>query len=107
MLLLQHQERVLLPGFEDILLIVFRTDGKDDAALAQLHKCLLEVKEGLPRIVTTNLDAVDAILAEHAAPEGVVKVEHKAFLALQGYAFHLTSEPSLERLVQRRIQSHL
>jgi hypothetical protein len=53
--------------------------GEDDAASFQFKDELLEGDERLALVELSERDALDAIVADHAAPERVVEVEDDAF----------------------------
>ena len=58
------------------LAVVLRADRQQDAAPDQLLQRHLEVLEGLAGGAAAEHDPVDPVVADDAAPEGVVEVEH-------------------------------
>ncbi len=81
----------MIEGGERALGIVLRADGKQDAPLAQRPAIELEGLEGLaPRRALADHDPLDAVVADHPAPERVVEIEHQH---LAGQAAHGGEDP--------------
>ncbi len=60
--------------------IILAAHREDDAAARQLCCVALEGEEGFATGRTrAEVDAVYAIVTDHAAPQGVVQVQHQAF----------------------------
>ena len=74
---LQDHVRQLGDGGTRLFLVVLAGDGQGDAARGQSAQDLLEMKVGIARIVAAELKAFQAVLAQDAAPERVVEVEHQ------------------------------
>ena len=74
----QTHLRVPFEDLADVRLVILRGDREDDAALLQLEHVLLERDEGLAEPVAAECDAIDPVVADDAAPEGVVEVEDEA-----------------------------
>ena len=58
--------------------IVLAADGEEDAAITEAEGRALELLEGPPGVLVPELDARDAVVADDAAPQRVVEIEHEA-----------------------------
>src|SRR5262249_15826660 len=76
----QEHVRVVANDGERILGIVPTVERDNDAALMMVEYRLLERKVGIARRLERKLHALDAIFTGEPAPEGIVEVEHQAFL---------------------------
>ena len=68
---------------------------------------MLPVRISLSGIVATQLDAVDAILAQYSAPQGVIQIQHETFFTFQGQFLLDSVPPSLEIMGQLGIEECL
>ena len=69
-------------GFKRVRLVVLGADRQQDAALAEALHIALKVHEGFAgRTALAEHKALNAVVADHAAPQRVVEIEHEAFLA--------------------------
>ena len=75
--LAQHLVRVLTQHRVKIGGVVLAAQRQDEAALLQAQDAALEIDKQVARVVGAELDAVDAVLAHHAAPQRVVGIEHQ------------------------------
>ena len=77
----QHHLGVLLEDLPGDRLLVLAANGQQDAALLQRLGVLLEGHEGLALgVALPQADAAQAIVADDAAPAGVVQIEDQALL---------------------------
>ena len=79
---------VLVQYLLDIRGIVFAAECQNEPSLLKIQQPALEREIGIAGIFVTKGDAVEAILADYAAPEGVICIEryHLDFWKLQGGA---------------------
>jgi len=76
---LQHHLRVFLERLDRVGFVVLRADREDDSAPRQLAGVFLKRDKRLAEGVALADDqAFEAIIADHAPPEGVVEIEHQA-----------------------------
>ena len=107
MLPLEFHEWIAIPGLLHVRLIILTANRQNHPIVGQLQQGTLPLGEGITRIVATQFDAINAILTEHPTPQGIIKVEHKAFLAFQlKTTLHLLP-PSLEIACQFWIEQGL
>ena len=67
-------------GFRD-LRVVLGADGQDDSALLELLGVMLQGEMGFAgRASLAEHDAVEPVVADHAAPQRIVEIEHQTFL---------------------------
>src|SRR3954447_26613074 len=78
--LLQHHAAMIGEYLIDIGGGVLAGERQQDAAVVQGAQKLLESAESATRIDRVELDAVDAVLANDAAPQRVIEVNHEALL---------------------------
>ncbi len=65
-----------------IFLVVLGADGENDTARAQRQRPFLQSEIGFSqRAALPQFDALHAVIADHAAPQHIVKIENKAFAA--------------------------
>src|SRR5262249_14699995 len=79
--------RMLLQHLEHIAFVVLAAKHDKNAALGKMQQARLEIVEGLAGIfIAVELDRVQSLLADDAAPERIVAIEHEALLyaALEG-----------------------
>ena len=63
-----------------VLFVVLRADGEDDAAPRKLQGIALQGNMGLTDgAALPQHNAFQSIIADHAAPQRVVQVQHQAF----------------------------
>ena len=61
--------------------VVLGADGQDDSALLELLGVMLQGEMGFARRASlAEHDAVEPVVADHAAPQRVVEIEHQTFL---------------------------
>ena len=77
-LLAQHHVLVVTQDRHDVVGVVLGADREQDAALRQVQQRLLEIDVLDPRRRRPQLDAFRAQLADDAAPERAVQVDHHA-----------------------------
>ena len=83
----QDHFRMLFENFLGDVFAVLAAHGQQDAALLQGLGVVLEGEKGLALAVAlAEADAAQAVVADHAAPEGVVEIEHEALLASSPFA---------------------
>ena len=71
---------MFLERFQRVGFVVLGADGQDHAATAEFADVFLERGVGLAeRGALAERDAFQTVIADHAAPEGVVEIEHEAF----------------------------
>ncbi len=59
--------------------VVLRAHGEDDAAAPKVERHLLYRAKRFPAcIARTQSDSVEAIIADHSTPQGVVEIEYQA-----------------------------
>ena len=71
-----QRHRALLEDRAEILLVVLRHGAEQDAEALQAQELALELRVDDPRIVAVDLQVLHPVLADDAAPEGVVGVDH-------------------------------
>jgi hypothetical protein len=76
--LAQPHPGMFAQGPADQLLIVLADRGDEHALRPDLLDHALEGQECLAPVAVANLDPLDAVIAEHPAPEGVVEIKHQA-----------------------------
>ena len=77
---LQHHFGMLLERLHRVGFVVLGADGQDDAAAAEFAGVFLEGGIGLTEgAALAEGDALQPVIADDAAPDGVVQVEHQAF----------------------------
>ena len=103
----ENHGRDSLPGFQDIGLIILRTDRQDDAGLFQFQQGFLEESECFARIITADHDSVQAVFPKDSAPKGIVQIQDDALFPLERHAVHLLPPPMDEIAGKPGIQSHL
>src|SRR5260221_4398468 len=65
---------------ERMALLVLGRYGEDDAAAREIARIALKIEVGLAeRAALTQDDPLDAHLADHASPQGIVEIEDQAF----------------------------
>jgi hypothetical protein len=78
--------------------VVLGTDGENDSPFLELLGVILQGKMGFAGCASlAEDDAVESVVPDHAAPKGVVEIEHQAFLrqsALRGQ--HAGDEIAIE-----------
>jgi hypothetical protein len=62
--------------------LVFRTDRQQDAAIFEATQLALEVNEGFAIGAGSKLDTGEAVVADCAASQRAIKVQHDALLGL-------------------------
>ena len=77
MLVAQQLVRMLTQHLIDIGGVVLAAHRQDQAALLEIQDAALEFEVGVAGIVRADGDAVDAVFADDAAPQGVVRVQHQ------------------------------
>ena len=107
MLSLEFHERIAIPSLLHIGLVVLAANGQNHTVVGQLDQGPLPVRKSLTGIVAAQLDAVNAILTEDPTPQGVIEVEHEAFLALQSQSSLHLLPPILEIVCQFGIDQGL
>ena len=77
---LQHHVWMFLERFERVGFVVLGANGQDHAATAEFADVLLERGVGLTeRAALAEGDAFQPVIADHAAPDGVVEIKHETF----------------------------
>ena len=77
----QHHVGVLAKWQERVFVLVLAAHGEDDAAFGKVEKVVLEIVEGGAVVELAEADAVEAVVADDAAPERVVEIEDDTFNA--------------------------
>ena len=76
---------MLVERFERVGLVILGADREDDPALGKLFGVVLHCEESLAECAALSQhDAVEAVVADHAAPQRVVEIEHKALARFAG-----------------------
>ena len=97
---LQHHLRMLLERLQRVRLVVLGAHREDDAALGQIARVVLERDEGFAGgAALAEDDAFQAVVADHAAPQRVVEIEHQA---LRRAALLGGKQPADQIAVERR-----
>ena len=77
----QHHFGVFFERFERVGFVVLGADGEDDAAAGEILGVFLDGGEAFAEgAALADGDAVHAVIADDAAPERVVEIEHQAFI---------------------------
>ena len=92
---LQHHLRMLLERLQRVGLVVLGAHRQDHAATAEFASIFLKRGIGLTeRAALADVDAFQTVVADHAAPERVVQVEHEAL----GGSSLLGGEPAADQV---------
>src|SRR5207249_3449630 len=78
---LEDHRRVTLEHGQSIIDVVLAAHGEKDATSPESLQLALKCDEGVPGRVSTELDAVNSIFADHPTPQCVVQVEDDALAA--------------------------
>ena len=70
---------MLLKGLLCGVLVVFAANRQEDPPVFQLLQPFLEIREGMAGTKLSDLDPAEAVVSDHAAPKGVVQIQHQAF----------------------------
>ena len=77
---LQHHVWMFIERLQRVGLVVLGANGQDHAATAEFADIFLERGVGLTeRAALAEGDAFQTVIADHAAPEGVVEIKHETF----------------------------
>ncbi len=95
----QHHVGMLLERLQRVGFVVLGADGEDHAATAEFAGVFLERGVGFAeRAALAEGDAFQPVIADHAAPDGVVQVQHEAF---EGAAL-LGRQPAADQIAVER-----
>ena len=84
MLSAEDHETMAGKNLLDIGGIVLAGDRKQDATPMKIQQKSLKLHERAARIIGSKVNSLDAILADNAAPQGVVEIERQALLRQAG-----------------------
>ncbi len=99
---------MLLKRLDGLLVVVLAANGQQHAAFGQGKQVLLEGLEGFAAgRGIADFDAVQTVVADHPAPQGVVQVQHRHFLGrlaevldqVGRFAGHVQHQPAAIRLL--------
>src|SRR5258708_27708246 len=81
MLALEHHPAVSVEDLPHIGFVVLAGNRDEDALVSPAQQQFLEIAIGRARKLIADLSPVDAVLADDAAPQGIVGVNHHAFFS--------------------------
>ena len=90
---MQHHFRMLLKRLACGIIIVLAAYCEQNAAALELKQPALQIGECRAVAELTELDAVDAVITDHAAPERIVQIDDHAFLHAAGQRRHRIENP--------------
>src|ERR1700735_2431619 len=66
-----------LENLERVVGIVFAAYGQDDAAAMQVQYCAVNFQVRVSRVLSSQLDSIEAVFADDPAPNRIVEIDHE------------------------------